>query len=104
MDGRIRGFDWDRANRDKCQRHGVSVQEIESIFSQPVAVFPDPAHSRAEERFKAIGITAERRHVLIAFTLRHRYGDTFIRPISARYMHRKEVDYYEKAAAGFGKR
>jgi uncharacterized protein len=67
--------------------------------SKAITVVPDPRHSAAEERFKAIGETAEGRHVLIVFTLRIRNGETRIRPISARYMHRKEVRYYEEAIA-----
>jgi uncharacterized DUF497 family protein len=104
MDRRVAGFDWDRANREKCRRHGVSIAEIESIFANPVAVVPDPAHSRTEERFKAIGRTTEGRHAFVVFTLRNRDGAMLIRPISARYMHRKEVQYYEKAAAGIQNR
>ena len=99
MDVRVARFDWDNANRDKCRKHGVSLPEIEAAFRKPVAVIPDPRHSDTEERFKAIGITDESRHVLIAFTLRARNRETFIRPISARYMHRKEITYYEEAAA-----
>ena len=95
----VAGFEWDHANRDKCQKHGVSVDAIETAFGRPIAVVPDPRHSAAEERFKAIGITDEGRYVLIVFALRIRNGETFIRPISARYMHRKEVRYYEEAAA-----
>ena len=26
------GFDWDDGNRDKCQKHGVSIGEIERLF------------------------------------------------------------------------
>ncbi|MGH7097706.1 MAG: hypothetical protein ACREE4_08625 [Stellaceae bacterium] len=37
--------------------------------------------------------------MLIVFTLRMRDGETLIRPISARYMRRKESAYYEKEAA-----
>jgi uncharacterized protein len=99
MDVQVAGFEWDAANRNKCQKHGVSIAEIEAVFRKPIAVFPDPRHSQAEERFKAIGTTAEDRHVLIVFTLRTRKRETFIRPISARYMHRKEITYYEEAAA-----
>ena len=79
--------------------HGVSISAIESAFRRPIAVVPDPRHSTAEERFKAIGVTNEGRHVLIVFAQRSRGGQTFIRPISARYMHRKEVRHYEEAAA-----
>jgi uncharacterized protein len=95
----VAGVEWDRGNQGKCQKHGVSIAAIESVFLGSVAVFPDPAHSGAEERFKAIGRTGDGRTVLIVFTLRGRGGNTYIRPLSARYMHRKEVLYYEAEAA-----
>jgi len=93
------GFDWDKANRDECQKQDVQIATIESLFHGPIAVVPDPEHSDAEERFKAIGRTDEGRGVLIVFTLLRRHGDTFIRPVSARYMHRKEVEHYDQAIA-----
>ena len=104
MDPRVAGFDWDDANRDKCQKHGISVAAIESLFRRPIAVVPDPTHSRGETRFKAIGKTDDARSVLTVFTLRKRGDETFIRPISARYMHAKEIKYYEKEAAKIEKR
>jgi uncharacterized DUF497 family protein len=100
----IAGFQWDRGNREKCQQHGVSILAIESAFESPIAVFPDPSHSSTEERFKAIGKTTGGRHVLIVFTLRVTDGETFVRPISARYMHRREIDHYEKAVADLAQR
>ena len=60
--------------------------------------FPRPP-SRQEERFKAIGAGDDERSIFVAFTLRPRRDLTFIRPISARYMHKKEIDHYEKEAA-----
>lgn len=104
MDPLVAGVEWDDANRDKCRKHGVSVAEVESLFRRSIAVFPDPAHSSGETRFKAIGKTDEGRGVLIVFTLRSRAGETFIRPLSARYMHAKEVRYYEKEAAKIAQR
>ena len=101
---RIAGIEWDDANREKCRKHGVSLAEIEVLFKQPLAVFPDPVHSRRETRFKAIGRTDQGRSVLIVFTLRTRGRETLLRPISARYMHRKEVKYYEEEAAKTAKR
>jgi uncharacterized DUF497 family protein len=101
---RAAGIEWDSGNRDKCQKHGVSLATVESLFHRPLAVFPDPAHSEDEERFKAIGRTDEGRSVLIVFTLRTERIESFIRPISARYMHQREVDYYEEAAAKTEKR
>jgi uncharacterized DUF497 family protein len=93
----IAAFDWDRGNRDKCQKHGVPISAIESLFRRSIAIFPDPAHSGAEERYKAVGQTDDGRMVLIVFTMRNNGRDSLIRPISARYMHQKEVDYYEEA-------
>lgn len=93
------GFDWDSGNRSKCQKHGVPLATIEGLFHGPIAMVPDPAHSDAEEQFKAIGRTIDGRGVLVVFTLRRQAGDTVIRPVSARFMHRKEVEHYEKAIA-----
>ena len=93
------GFDWDHGNREKCRKHGVSIAVIERLFHSPLGVFPDPAHSDSEERFKAIGRTEDGRAVFVVFTFRDHDGETLIRPISARYMRRKEIDYYEKEVA-----
>ena len=93
------GFDWDAGNREKCERHGVPATEIEHVFHGVVAVHPDPEHSVAEQRYKAIGRTAGGRHVFVVFAIRRRAGKPLIRPISARYMHRREVEHYEAEAA-----
>lgn len=92
----VAGFDWNDGNRAKCQTHGVSIAEIEGLFTQPVMVLPDHGHSSTEERLRAIGKTAEGRHVFLVFTIRRRGGREYIRPISARYMHRREIESYEK--------
>jgi uncharacterized DUF497 family protein len=57
-------------------------------------------HSQAEERFLAIGKGKRGRTIFLAFTVRTRNGQNHIRPISARYMHRKEIDRYEKENPG----
>jgi uncharacterized DUF497 family protein len=90
------GFDWDQGNRAKCQKHGLSVQTIESLFIRPLAVFPDSDHSQTERRFRAVGRTDKGRGVFIVFTLRHKGDEIFIRTISARYMHKKEMEAYEE--------
>lgn len=95
----VDGFDWDAGNRMKCQKHGVSITEIESLFQGTIAVLPDPEHSRRETRFKAIGFTPEGRAVFLVFTERRRGNRRLIRPISARHMHAKEIRAYEKAIA-----
>jgi uncharacterized DUF497 family protein len=90
------GFDWDRGNRKKCQKHGLSLTEIESVFNRPVVILPDAENSKDERRFRAIGTTANGRNAFVVFTQRKGGDGVLIRPISARYMHKKEVDLYEK--------
>ncbi len=90
-------FDWDAGNRAKCAKHGVSIKEIEALFRSAPRVAPDPAHSTREDRLLAIGRTDEGRALFVAFTLREKDGQRRIRPISARYMHKKEIEAYEKS-------
>ena len=94
---KIDGFDWDAGNRVKCQKHGVSLPEIEALLrSQNTRILSDPAHSRDEVRSRAVGRTGLGRWIFVAFTLRRRDGLTLLRPVSARYMHAKDVENYEK--------
>lgn len=90
------GFDWDDGNPAKCSKHGLSTSQIEEVFQSPLAVLPDADHSQEEPRFRAIGRDGNRRAVFVVFTMRERSGNMFIRPISARYMHPKEIALYEK--------
>src|SRR5260370_38675745 len=85
----VAGFDWDEGNRSKCQRHGVSPAAIEAIFRSPIAVLPDPLHSKSEQRFMAIGRSDAGRGIFVVFTLRTRRGKGLIRPLSAASMHQK---------------
>ena len=94
---RITGFDWDRGNALKNDKHGVTMLEAEQIFFfVPLMVTPDERHSRAEPRFRALGQTLLGRRLAVIFTLRD--GGTLIRVISARDMHRKERIIYEQDA------
>ena len=72
------------------------IRQIEELFRGFVLVGPDARHSAAEERFRAIGRTADRRGIFVAFTWRLRGKQRLIRPVSARYMHQKEVAAYEE--------
>ncbi len=96
MIGPVAGFDWDQGNLEKCQKHGVSLKEIEALFRGEPGFYADPSHSIYEQRLRAIGKTAAGRSVLVAFTLRSINGESLIRPISARYMHEKEARHYER--------
>ncbi|HEY3741751.1 MAG TPA: BrnT family toxin [Bryobacteraceae bacterium] len=90
------GFDWDEGNRTKCQKHGVSIAEIESLFATGPRVAPDPKHSAEEDRLIAAGRTSGGRPLFVAFTMRAKDHGRLIRPVSARYMHAKEVAAYEE--------
>ena len=96
---RVSGFDWDDGNRGKCQRHGLTLDEIEALFTSQPLVAPDVAHSAGETRHIAIGRTDQGRAIFVAFTLRLIDEETRIRPISARPMHAKEIAHYEKTLA-----
>jgi len=93
------GFDRDAGNREKRQKHGVSLAEIEAVFRNTPLVAPDPAHSTTETRFLAIGGAAGARRIFLAFTFRASANGLLIRPISARYMHQREIDRLDQALA-----
>ena len=87
------GFDWDDGNWPKCGKHGLSRAEIEEVLLNTPAVMPDP-HPE-EPRMRAIGKTSAGRYVFLVFMIRQFNDQFFLRPISARFMHQKEIDHYE---------
>jgi uncharacterized protein len=99
MNLQVSGFDWDRGNRAKCQKHGVSILEIEDLFTRSPRIAPDPSHSVDEDRLIAVGRTSTDRPVFVAFTIRTKNKRSLIRPVTARYMHAKEIAAYEKEGA-----
>ena len=92
-------FDWDEGNREKCQKHGVSLSEIETLLRGTPRVAPNHKHSWVEERFIAVGRNTRGQAMFVVFAIRERNGDLFVRPISARYMHREEIEGYEKESS-----
>jgi uncharacterized DUF497 family protein len=77
-------------------KHGVTISEIEALFSEPLLIVPDATHSKSETRIRALGRTSAGRMIFLVFTIRLKGGRRVVRPISARYMHAKEVATYEK--------
>jgi uncharacterized DUF497 family protein len=98
MELRVSGFDWDEGNRAKCQKHGLSIAQVEAFFTYGPRIAPDRKHSADEDRFIAVGRIA-RRPVFVAFTIRVKDKRRFIRPVMARFMHAKEVAAYEEESA-----
>lgn len=88
------GFDWDDGNWPKCGKHGVSRSEIERLFEFSPAIMDDPYVD--EPRKRAIG-KVDGRYIFLVFMYRELEGELLIRPISARYMHEKEIRHYENS-------
>lgn len=88
-------FEWDapKAARNKA-KHRLSFQEAATVFGDPLSLtFPDPDHSRTEERFITVGHTRRGRLVLVA------HADTggAVRLISARDATPGERKAYEQS-------
>ena len=80
---------------------GFFVSRLNYFFQEKPWIGPDLKHSDLEQRFLALGKDAAGKHMIVAFTFRvvTETGRRLIRPISARYMHQKEVLKYEQAFA-----
>jgi uncharacterized DUF497 family protein len=91
-----KGFDWDSGNISKIENR-FSLAEVEQFFDQELMIIKDRGHSINEERFIAIGMGQKSKMMFSCFTIRNNK----IRVISARYMRRKEAEYYEKNKSKF---
>lgn len=92
---RIDGLDWDEGNWPKCGKHGVEKDEIEFVLSRDPLILPDRSGA-LETRYNAVGTNQYQRYIFIVFCVRRRGSSNLIRPISARYMHEKEVRTYDR--------
>ena len=92
---KVISFEWDAGNLDKSyQKHGITAKETEEIFvSEELYVLTDIKHSQKEKRFIALGKTQNAKQLFVVFAIRKEK----IRIISARMMHKKELQKYEKA-------
>jgi hypothetical protein len=88
------GFDWDEANVVKnWEKHRVTPEEAEDIFfHDPFILRSDPAHSKHEKRYWALGKTARDRRLFVVFIIRMK----LIRIVSVRDMNRREIEEYER--------
>jgi uncharacterized protein len=87
---------WDAGNLEKCQTHGVTIAEIEHVLDGDPFIVPDYEHSDLEDRNFAIGLNRSGRPVFVVFTIRILGEREVVRPLSARYMHRKEIERYDR--------
>ena len=87
-------FEWDPKKAEKnIKKHGVTFQEASTVFGDPLAIsFPDPDHSKDEERELTFGQTLQRRHIVVSHTKRR----DRTRIISSRLLDIKERRIYEE--------
>jgi uncharacterized protein len=87
-------FEWDPKKAEKnIKKHGVTFQEASTVFGDPLAIsFPDPDHSKDEERKLTFGQSLQRRLIVVSHTKRR----DRTRIINARLMDRNERVIYEE--------
>lgn len=89
-------FEWDkRKNVANVKKHGVSFEEAQTVFYDPLAkVADDPEHSETEDRFIAVGHSSMQRQLLVVHC--YREAVRTIRIISARKLTRTEKRQFEE--------
>jgi len=89
-------IEWDEAkSRINKRKHGVSFQEVATVFSDENALLlADPDHSDEEDRFVLLGLSTTLRSLLVCHC--YRSDDEIIRIISARKATKSEVSVYAK--------
>ena len=88
-------MEWDEPKaKSNLAKHGVSFEEASTVFGDPLSLtISDPAHSQTETRFVVLGLSHQRKLLVVVHTER---GDN-IRIISARRASRAERKCYEES-------
>lgn len=88
-------FEWDRRKAvTNLHKHSVSFDEASTVFDDPLFItVVDDEHSVDEERYVTIGVSNQRRLLMVA----HTDHDGRIRIISAREATKKEERFYVEA-------
>ena len=89
-------FEWDEnKNIINQKKHGVSFDDVKSVFSDDSAIlFDDPDHSEYEDRFLIIGMSNIKGICIVSHC--YRGTDDRIRIISARTATKSERKIYEQ--------
>ena len=89
-------FEWDKSKAETNRlKHGVTFEEATTVFSDPLSMLrTDPDHSLDEQRYIVLGMSNQRRLLVVAFAER----PPQTRLISARRATRKERRQYEREA------
>ena len=66
-------FEWDEnKNEINKKKHGISFEDVESVFSDFSAIiFDDPDHSETEERFLIIGMSLRKGICIVSHCYRN---------------------------------
>lgn len=86
-------FEWDSNKATaNLKKHGVSFEEAETVFGDPLArIFEDDVHSFEEKRNAIFGHSDKDRILIVSYTERE---NDRIRIISARLATKKESKRY----------
>ena len=87
-------FTWDAKKASKnLQKHKIAFVEAATIFGDPFSItMPDPDHSALEERFISMGMSNQKRLLVVVHTeIRNQF-----RLISSRIASREERTFYEE--------
>ena len=92
-------FEWDETKAEtNLSKHGVSFQEAQTVFLDPLArIFDDELHSVDELREIIIGQSSDDRLLLVSFAERE---TGVVRIISARRATKRERNDYEENQYG----
>jgi uncharacterized DUF497 family protein len=87
-------FEWNKNKAaNNLSKHGVSFEEAQTVFDDPLYVdFYDPDHLEEEERYLIVGESSRGRLLIVSYTER----GSSIRLISAREVTRTERAAYEE--------
>lgn len=74
-------------------KHGVSFEEASTVFRDPLYIdFHDPDHSDDEQRFLIVGLSSNKRILIVSYTERNET----VRLISARDVTAERKAYEEE--------
>ncbi|MEO1391851.1 MAG: BrnT family toxin [Cyanobacteria bacterium J06634_5] len=89
-------FEWDDQKAlQNQQKHGISFAEAQTVFEDVNARLSyDPDHSRDEDRYVLLGVSAVLRVLIVCHV--YRQNDELIRIISARKATKQEQQQYRR--------
>ncbi len=90
----VLSFEWNENKaKENIKKHKISFEEAKTVFNDPfLLTFPDPDHSKTEDRYINIGRSSKGRVITVIHTDRV----ARIRLISCRRATSREREVYEE--------